>query len=54
MSPVTPLPGAIDVVQTHLPGRLGEITDPLLALILAVILGMSERLQNPRSNSLDC
>ena len=44
--------GAIEVVQIHLPGRVAEITDPLLALILAVILGLSERLQNLRSNSL--
>jgi VanZ family protein len=44
--------GAIEVVQIHLPGRVAEITDPLLAMILAVILGLSERLQNPRSISL--
>lgn len=46
--------GAIEVVQIHLPGRVAEITDPLLALILAVTLGLAERLQNPRSNSLAC
>jgi len=40
--------GAIEVVQIHLPGRVAEITDPLLGLILAVILGRSERLQNPK------
>jgi VanZ family protein len=44
--------GAIEVIQVHLPGRVAEITDPLLALILAVTLGLSERLQNLRSNSL--
>jgi len=38
--------GAIEVVQIHLPGRVAEITDPLLALILAVILGLSERSQS--------
>jgi VanZ family protein len=37
--------GAIEVVQIHLPGRVTEITDPLLVLILAVILGLSERSQ---------
>ena len=42
--------GAIEVIQIHLPGRVAEITDPLLALILAVTLGLSERLQNLRSN----
>ena len=44
--------GAIEVIQIHLPGRVAEITDPLLALILAVILGLSERSQNLRSNAL--
>jgi len=44
--------GAIEVIQIHLPGRVAEITDPLLALILAMTLGLSERLQNPCSNSL--
>jgi hypothetical protein len=42
---------AIEVAQIHLPGRVAEITDPLLALILALILGLSERLQNLRSKS---
>jgi hypothetical protein len=32
--------------------RVAEITDPFLALILAVFLGLPERLQNLRSNSL--
>jgi hypothetical protein len=27
--------GAIEVIQIELPGRVAEITDPLLALILA-------------------
>jgi hypothetical protein len=44
--------GAIEVIQIHLPGRVAEITDPLLALILALTLGLSERLQNLRSSSL--
>jgi VanZ family protein len=38
--------GTIEVVQIHLPGRVAEITDPLLALILAVILGLSESKQD--------
>jgi len=44
--------GAIEGIQIHLPGRVAEITDPLLALILAVTLGLSERSQYLRSNSL--
>jgi hypothetical protein len=40
------------VIQIHLPGRVAEITDPLLALMLAATLGLSERLQNRHSNSL--
>lgn len=43
--------GAIEVIQIHLSGRVAEITDPLLALMLAATLGLSERLQNRRSNS---
>lgn len=35
--------GAIEVAQIHLPGRVAEITDPLLALILAATLGLLER-----------
>jgi hypothetical protein len=46
------LVGAIEVVQIHLPGRVAEITDPLLALILAAIFGLSERLRNLCSDSL--
>lgn len=41
--------GAIEVIQIHLPGRVAEITDPLLAILLAVVLGLldrSERLRN--------
>lgn len=34
------------------PGRVAEITDPVLALILTVTLELAERLQNLRSNSL--
>ncbi|HVB55836.1 MAG TPA: hypothetical protein VNE63_05295 [Candidatus Acidoferrales bacterium] len=44
--------GAIEVIQIHLPGSVAEITDPLLALILAVTLELSQYLQNLRSNSL--
>jgi VanZ family protein len=44
--------GTIEVIQIHLPGRVAEITDPLLALILAVTLRLSERLQDLGSNSL--
>jgi len=44
--------GAIEVIQIHLPGRVAEITDPLLAVILAATLGLSERLQNPSGDSL--
>ncbi len=40
---VAMLLGAIEVVQIHLPGRVAEITDPLLALILAATLGLLER-----------
>jgi VanZ family protein len=43
--------GAIEVVQIYLPGRVAEITDPLLALILALILGLSERFQSLHSKS---
>jgi VanZ family protein len=42
----------IEVIQTHLPGRVAEITDPVLALILAATLDVSERLQGSRVNSL--
>jgi len=41
--------GTIEVIQIHLPGRVSEITDPLLALILAATLGLLERWQNPRN-----
>jgi VanZ family protein len=44
--------GAIEVIQIHLPGTVAEITDPLLALILAVTLGLSERMGNLRTKSL--
>jgi hypothetical protein len=44
--------GAIEVIQIHLPGRVVESTDPLLVLMLAVTLGLWERLQNLRRNSL--
>jgi hypothetical protein len=35
--------GAIEVIQIHLPGRVAEITDPLLALILAASFGLLDR-----------
>jgi hypothetical protein len=38
--------GGIEVVQIHLPGRVAEITDPLLALILALFLSLWDRLQS--------
>ena len=40
---VAMLLGAIEVVQIYLPGRVAEITDPLLALIMASILGLVDR-----------
>jgi len=43
--------GTIEVIQIHLPGRVAEVTDPLLALILAMILGLFERLHKLHSNS---
>jgi len=42
--------GAIEVIQIHLPGRVAEIADALLALILAVILGLLDRSESVRSN----
>src|SRR5271156_3769774 len=41
-------PGAIEEIRIHVPGRAGEVTDRLLALILAVTIGLSERSQNLR------
>jgi uncharacterized membrane protein YadS len=38
--------GAIEVIQIHLPGRVAEITDPLLALLLAITLGLLDRLES--------
>ena len=35
--------GAIEVIQVHLPGRVAEITDPLLALLLALTFGLLDR-----------
>jgi hypothetical protein len=40
---VAVLLGAIEVIQIHLPGRVAEITDPLLALLLAITLGLLDR-----------
>jgi hypothetical protein len=42
--------GAIEVIQIHLPGSVAEITDPLLALILALTLGLLDRSERLRSN----
>ena len=42
---VAVLLGAIEAIQIHLPGRVAEVTDPLLALILASILGLVDRSQ---------
>jgi hypothetical protein len=33
----------IEIAQMHLPGRTAEVTDPMLALIAAFILGRLER-----------
>jgi VanZ family protein len=38
--------GVIEGLQIHLPGRVAEITDPVLALILAATLGLMERRQH--------
>jgi len=43
--------GAIELVQIHLPGRVAEITDSVLALILSATLGLLERRQNLHSRS---
>jgi len=47
---VAVLLGAIEVIQIHLPGRVAEITDPLLALLLAITLGLLDRSESVRSN----
>jgi VanZ family protein len=48
---VAMLLGVIEVIQIHLPGRVAEITDPLLALMLAGTLGLLDRSQSLHSNS---
>jgi hypothetical protein len=49
---VAVLLGAIEVIQIHLPGRVAEITDPFLALLLAMTLGLLDRSENmPRKLS---
>jgi VanZ family protein len=35
--------GAIEAIQIYLPGRLAEITDPLLALIMAATFGLIDK-----------
>jgi VanZ family protein len=47
---VAVLLGTIEVIQIHLPGRVAEIADPLLALLLAMILGLLDRSESVRSN----
>lgn len=42
----------IEVIQIHLPGRVAEMTDPLLALILAMTLGLLNRSESVRRNLL--
>ena len=44
--------GAIEVIQIHLPGRVAEITDPLLAILLAITLGLLDRSESVPSPSL--
>jgi len=41
--------GTIEAIQIHLPGRTAEITDPLLAVIMALTLGLLEKSQNQQS-----
>jgi len=48
---VAMLLGVIEVMQIHLPDRVAEITDPLLALLLAATLGLLDRLQSLHSRS---
>ena len=47
---LTVLLGGIEVIQIHLPGRVAEITDPLLALLLAVTLGLLDRSESMRTS----
>ena len=47
---VAVLLGAIEMIQIHLPGRVAEITDPVLALLLATALGLLDRSESVRSN----
>jgi hypothetical protein len=49
---ISALLGAIEVVQIHLPGRTPEITDPLYALILAVVLALLDRADRPGNKAL--
>jgi hypothetical protein len=46
---LTLLLGAIELIQIHLPGRVAEITDPLLALILAATLALLDRRRESES-----
>jgi hypothetical protein len=47
---VVVLLGAIEVIQIHLPGRVAEITDPLLALLLAMTLKLLDRSESVSGN----
>jgi|SRR5207302_2750231 len=47
---VAVLLGAIEMIQIHLPRRVAEITDPVLALLLATALGLLDRSESVRSN----
>lgn len=40
---IAALLGLIEAVQTYLPGRIAEITDPILALVMACILWLLEK-----------
>lgn len=48
---VAALLAAIEIVQTRLPGRTPEITDPLLAVIMAVILHFTSRHMKTRETA---
>ena len=46
---VAGLVGMIEVIQIHLPGRVPEITDPLLALLMAMNLWLLDRAERKNS-----
>ena len=47
---VAMLLGAIEVIQIRLPGGVAEIIDPLLALLLALTLGLLDRSERKNQN----